>query len=344
MSTGTIFPAAPAARDRFVIARRGPRSVHHPWRHQGVTLEDERTADGRIARSATVFLTGRECPWRCVMCDLWTFTTETDTPPGALVAQLNAALADIDAREPAAPRPEVIKLYNAGSFFDPRAVPEVDYAPLATTLRGLARVVVESHPSLVGGRLLRFREALERAAPPGTVPRMEVAMGLETSHPDALEQLHKRFTLDQFARAAARVQAAGADLRVFLLVGVPFIRPAEQHEWVCRSVRAAFDCGAAVVSLIPTRRGNGTLEALEAAGLFVAPTIHDMETTFDAALAVACQREGRRVFADLWDLDRCATCPACLAARRARLHAMNLTQQVLPPVTCMACQAGAVPA
>ena len=47
-----------------------------------------RRPDGVIAESATVFLTGRECPWRCVMCDLWRHTTTADTPPGAIAAQI----------------------------------------------------------------------------------------------------------------------------------------------------------------------------------------------------------------------------------------------------------------
>ena len=74
--TPASYPAhARPARDRFVLERRGPRPQHDPWRHQGLIVEDERAADGGRARMATVFLTGRECPWRCAMCDLWRYTT-----------------------------------------------------------------------------------------------------------------------------------------------------------------------------------------------------------------------------------------------------------------------------
>ena len=83
MPDAAAFPDTAAARDRFVLDRRGPRPRHDPWRHQGVLVEDERTADGRRARVATAFLTGRECPWRCTMCDLWRYTTVEDTPRGA---------------------------------------------------------------------------------------------------------------------------------------------------------------------------------------------------------------------------------------------------------------------
>ena len=115
------YPATATARDRFVLERRGPRPVHDPWRHQGLIVEDERSAEGGRARIATVLLTGRECPWRCAMCDLWTFTTEADTPAGAIPAQVGAARSTL--REATVPVTGM-KLYNAGSFFDPRAVPE----------------------------------------------------------------------------------------------------------------------------------------------------------------------------------------------------------------------------
>lgn len=322
-----IYPADAHGRDRFVVANRGARPLHDPRRHHGVTVEDERAADGRVVRSATVFLTGRECPWRCVMCDLWRFTTIDDTPPGALVYQLESAGAQLRAR---GPLPEHVKLYNAGSFFDPRAVPEADYDGMAAALRGYRHVIVESHPLLVGPRLERWRRALERAAGAGTAPTLEVAVGLETAHPAALERLHKRFTLSQFEAAAARLHAHDVGLRVFLLVGIPFLDRPEQRAWVRRSVTYAFDCGASAVSLIPTRPGNGALDALAASGAFDVPTLADVEDAFDDALAI-----GRgRVFVDLWDLERLFDCPACAAARQARLHAMNLAGRVLPRIRC----------
>ena len=141
------YPETTAARDRFVLDRRGPRPLHDPWRAQGVVVEDERTAEGTTARVATVFLTGRECPWRCAMCDLWQYTTTEDTPAGAIPAQVAAARAGFQGDTPAV---DTIKLYNAGSFFDPRAVPEDDYDAVPKALTGLSHVIVESHPSLVG--------------------------------------------------------------------------------------------------------------------------------------------------------------------------------------------------
>ena len=149
-------------------------------------------------------------------------------------------------------------------------------------------------------------------------------MGMETAHPAALDRLNKRFTLEEFATAAAALNERGVALRVFLLISPPFIPAREQDDWLLRSVDAAFSCGASVVSLVPTRPGNGALEALADEDAFRVPDLDDIERSFAAALEHA--RHRGRVFVDIWDLERFAHGLECSTARRDRLHAMNLDQ------------------
>lgn len=327
MSRG--FPAGAAERDRFVLDRRADRPHLDPWRHQGLIVEDECAADGQRARVATVFLTGRECPWRCTMCDLWTHTIERDTPRGAIAAQIASAREEL---RRSAPEVATLKLYNAGSFFDPRAVPESDYDDIAAALTGLERIIVESHPALIGPRVDAWVAAL------GPSTNLEVAMGLETANPEALDALNKRFTVDEFSAAAAALRARGMTVRAFLLVSPPFIAQKDQDAWLIRSVDAAFAAGAAVVSLIPTRGGNGAMEALAGLGAFQEPSLADVERSLSIGIAAAGGRG--RVFIDLWDLARVASCEACFEPRRARLHTMNLDQAVCAPLEpCTACGA-----
>ena len=271
----TAYPDAPAARDRFIIDLRGPRPQHDPRRFQDLSIEDEPTERGDIARVGTIFLTGRECPWRCAMCDLWRFTTRDDTPAGAIPEQIAAALRAWRERGAQISR---LKLYNASNFFDPRAVPEHDYGAIGAQLGGLEQVIVESHPSLIGARIDRFLHALG-----GT--RLEVAMGLETAHPAALDALNKRMTLDDFARAAGDLRRRDVSLRAFVLIGPPFVPAEEQDAWLLKSVAFAEACGAAVISLIPARAGNGTMEALTAQKLFRAPTQEDVDRSMKLVLA-----------------------------------------------------------
>jgi radical SAM enzyme (TIGR01210 family) len=238
------YPATASARDAFILSRRPSRPAHDPLRPQGVMVEQEPDEAGAPADVLTMFLTGRECPWRCAMCDLWKYTTEGDTPAGAIPHQIREALGSLGwagrASGVGGARPRHIKLYNAGSFFDARAVPPDDYRAIAAAVAGFSRVIVESHPALIGPRVDDFLDALASEAI-DRAPQLEVAMGLETAHSDALERLNKRMTLEQFCSAAADLRRRDVALRVFVLVSPPFVPAGEQHDWLCRTVDVAFE-------------------------------------------------------------------------------------------------------
>jgi len=312
------YPPQASQRNRWVTDLRRPPNPLNPQLPYSFLSEQEPDADGTIVTVSTIFLTNRQCPWKCVMCDLWQNALPESVPPGAIPAQIDHALAQL-------PPANHIKLYNAGSFFDPRAIPPSDYGAIADRTRLFDRVIIESHPALIAARCDAFIDLLE--------PKLEVAIGLETAHPDALERLNKGMTLDEFTNAARFLSERDIALRVFLLVHPPFIDPAHAHEWVQRSIGFAFGSGATAVSLIPTRTGNGAMEALQAAGDFVPPTLFDLERSLEYGLSL---KHGR-VFADLWDLDRFSKCPICFGARRSRLEQMNLHQSLLPAIQCDAC-------
>ena len=144
-------------------------------------------------------------------------------------------------------------------------------------------------------------------------------MGLETAHPEILERLNKRMTLPQFRAAAKRLRAENVALRVFILVRPPWLSDAEGLEWAKRSLDFAFDCGAEVCTLIPTRAGNGAMEELAASGEWSPPSLDALEAALDYGLSL----HAGRVFADLWDIEQFA---GCTPERLARLERINLTQ------------------
>src|SRR5581483_6962008 len=241
-------------------------------------------------------------------------------PPGGIAAQINHALTRLEGR------PEQIKLYNSGSFFDPGAIPPDDYPAIAETIACARHVVVEAHPRLIGEKALRFRDLLNGS--------LEVAMGLETVHPEVLPRLNKRFTLEQFAASVEFLRKHGIQVRAFVLVKPPFLKDGEAIDWAVKSARFAFDCGAGVVSLIPTRLGNGALDLLMRSGEFSPPSLSTLERSQEGCLAL----NSGRVFADTWDLEQFSSCGVCFQQRRQRLHSINLSQKVLPPVSCAHCQ------
>jgi hypothetical protein len=105
-------------------------------------------------------------------------------------------------------------------------------------------------------------------------------------------------------------------------------------DWAKRSLDFAFECGASVASLIPTRDGNGALEVLRKSGDFSPPKLSSLE----AALAYGIALKRGRVFADLWDLERFSECADCFPERLTRLQRMNLEQVLKPAIDCRRCR------
>ena len=302
--------------DDFVVQHRASKPPLDPSRAYASISEEERDAHGDLVPTAVVFLTNKECPFRCVMCDLWINTLDSTVPRGAIATQIRAALADL-------PPARQIKLYNAGSFFDPAAIPPDDDDEIADVVSGFERVVVEAHPAFLSGayreRCLRFRDAI--------AGRLEVAIGLETSHPEVLARLNKKMTLDAFRRAAEFLAGHDIDLRVFILLSPPFMPHGEEVEWACRSLDVAAECGAGVSVVIPTRGGNGAMEAI--GDSFRQPRLDWLESTIEYGLGLG----GMRVFADLWNIERFFDC-SCSSGRAARLADMNREQRLPPRVMC----------
>jgi archaeosine synthase beta-subunit len=309
-----------SAADRRIRGLRPPKRVVDPYAAHGSLLEEERRPDGRRERTLTVFLAGAECPFTCSFCDLWQWTLDGPTPPGALVAQLERVLESLDG-----PPPDRLKLYTASNFFDRRAVPREDHAALARLAAAFSAVTVESHASTIGRAAADFARSISG--------RLEVAMGLETVHPRAMTELNKRLDLPRFDAAARFLSAEGIDLRAFVLLGVPHVPDEEAVDWTVRTVEHAVACGAAVVSIIPVRGGNGEMERLQALGAFTPPTLAQLEAALDRCLALG----STVVAADLWDVESLATCAACRTRRVERLARINVTGCAEPRVECDVC-------
>lgn len=282
-------------------------------------MEPERRPGGTIEQTLTVFLAGAECSFTCSFCDLWRFTTDGPTPAGALPKQLADVLAAN--HEPR----DRLKLYNAGNFFDRRAVPPQDEPALAALAAEFGALTVESHANTIGPHVVEFARRI-----PG---RLEVAVGLETIHPEALAHLNKHLDLSRFDAAAAFLTHHEIDLRAFVLLGVPYVPFEASVEWTVRSVEYAASRGARLISVIPVRGGNGEIERLEQMGHFRPPTLVELETTLERCLAI----EPSVVSVDLWDADRLPACPECRTARIDRLRRMSLSGQPVAPVSCAAC-------
>ena len=301
--------------DQQILAARPPKHPTDPHRPYSFLVEPELTAGGQVDDVAVIFLTNRECPYRCLMCDLWRNTTDARLPPGAIPAQIDYALEQL-------PPARHVKLYNSGNFFDRQAIPPEDYAAIADRTRMFRTVTIENHPRFCTAECSRFRDLL------GT--DLEVGIGLETAHPQILDRLNKQMTLDDFERAVRFLRQHAIAVRAFILLRPPYMEEQEGVEWAIRSIEFAFSVGVQCCSVIPTRPGNGALEQLHTTGLFDPPTLASMETVLEVGIGMA----RGRVFMDLWDIERFYECGRCGPLRRERMHRMNLSQKTAPRVHC----------
>jgi hypothetical protein len=315
--------AWPHITDHEVLAARPPKNRLDPWQPYAWLVEPERSATGTIDDVMTIFLTNRECPFRCTMCDLWRNTLDERVPSGAIPAQIDFAMQRL-------PKARHVKLYNAGNFFDPQAVPPEDHAGVISRIKSFETVIIENHPRLTDERCVRFRDQLER--------KLEVALGLETIHPTVLASLNKRMTVDDFDASVRFLLKNQIEVRSFLMLKPPGMNEAEGIDWGLQSLKHAVRVGVSCVSFIPTRPGNGFMESLQTRGDFSIPTIRSMEFVLEAGLEyVRRVSPSTRVFMDLWDVEQFYECGRCGPARSARIQQMNLLQQLEPEIECHAC-------
>ena len=301
--------------DRWIVSNRGRKNSVDPQRPYAWLVEKERTVSGKIEDIGIIFLTNRECPFHCLMCDLWKNTTDESVPAGAIPNQIEWALEQM-------PDIKHLKLYNSGNFFDGRAIPEEDHKKIASLVSSFETVIIESHPRFISKKCLLFRDLLK--------PDLQIALGLETVHPEILRKLNKHMTLNDFRDSVGYLKQYGILTRAFILLRPPFLTETEGIYWAEHSLDFAFSSGVECCTVIPVRSGNGAMDLLYENGLFTPPDIRSLETVLEYGIGL----KSGRVFADVWDLDRFSGCKKCAAQRTDRLIGMNLSQKITGGVKC----------
>jgi len=162
------------------------------------------------------------------------------------------------------------------------------------------------------------------------IPKLEVAIGLETVHPEILRKLNKRMTLHDFRNAVEYLNQNGIRSRAFILLRPPFMLEEEGIEWAKMSIDYAFKAGVECCIVIPVRAGNGAMDILMEKGDFKIPDIKSLEIVLEYGIGL----KAGRVFADVWDIGLFSQCKKCIDQRTKRLISMNLNQYINEKVIC----------
>jgi radical SAM enzyme (TIGR01210 family) len=301
--------------DRWIISCRGKKNNVDPQKPYALLVEKERTSSGAVEDVATIFLTNSECPFHCLMCDLWKNTTEKSVPEGTIPNQIEWALNHL-------PDVKHLKLYNSGSFFDKKAIPEKDHQKIASLISNFETVIVECHPLFINEGCLRFRDMIKSD--------LQIAIGLESVNTEILMKLNKHMSFEDFADSVSFLMEHDILTRAFILLRPPFLSESEGVFWAERSLDFAFSTGVECCVLIPVRAGNGAMDQLLEKGIFTLPDIHSLEQVLEYGI----EQQAGRVFADVWDLKLFSKCDKCFDGRVRRLTEMNLGQKVISRIKC----------
>lgn len=300
---------------KWIISNRVKKNKVSEQRPYAWLVEKEFGVSGKIEDIASIFLTNRECPFHCLMCDLYKNTTDKSVSAGAIPNQIEWALAQM-------PKVKHLKLYNSGSFFDKNAIPEADYGRIASLVAGFETVIVESHPKFINERCLRLRDMIK--------PELQVAIGLETVHPEILQKLNKQMSLEDFSKSVKFLAQNNIKSRAFILLRPPFMSETEGVYWAKKSIDFAFNVGIECCVVIPVRAGNGAMDLLMERGDFSLSNIHSLEMVLEYGISL----NAGRVFADTWDLNLFLNGEKCFDKRKHRLMHLNLNQQIIDNVIC----------
>jgi hypothetical protein len=247
----------------------------------GVFSEPELTRNGVVEDHSIILTTNKECPFKCVMCDLWQNTLDYKVDDGVVAKQVRIALKEL-------PAAKHLKLYNAGSFFDRQSIPKQDTFDIADELETLEyeTLIVEAHPKLIGAGCFEFAQYLS--------PQLDVAMGLETVDPEVLPRLNKNMTLDDFERATTEMLEHDIFVRAFILLRAPWHSEEAGKYWAKESIDFAHSIGVECCTIIPLRP-NPRISVTD----FEPSTPEALEEVVSYGLS----KNKGRVFGDTWDAE-----------------------------------------
>lgn len=300
------------------IAVQREKADIDPFQPIAAFAEQELGPDGTLLDTATILIANRECPFRCIYCDLWKHTLDEPTPRGAVPQQIETAFETLGRSDF-----EQIKLYNAGNWFDAKAIPVEDHAAIAGLLKDTKRVIIENHPKLCDQRVLAFRAML--------TAQLEIAVGVETIDQSIMARLDKSMSVDDAEQAIRFLRQNNIAVRPFLLFPPPFLVDKGEGDAIVEHglncLQWCFDRDATAAVLIPLRADDGIMPALVAAGDARTPTLEQLETVA-AAASSHTRQPGQRVFIDTWDAARLFVDQPQVAQRVARLERFNATQEL----------------
>ncbi|MGD0057409.1 MAG: archaeosine biosynthesis radical SAM protein RaSEA [Methanomassiliicoccales archaeon] len=207
--------------------------------------KEEDVIEGRRVKAFVTILRTTGCWWSrergCTMCG-YNLASEEHIGLQELRMQLEKVLTSYSGEE-------MVKIYNSGSFLDPREIPLEFRQDILNKFEKARRILFETRPEFVTEETLNQFPA----------DRISVAIGLESGNDDVLKScIRKGLTVDQYVTAAKLLNRKRIPLRTYLLLKPPFLTERQAVEDAKRSASFASRLSESV-SINPLNVQKGTL-------------------------------------------------------------------------------------
>ncbi|MGC9126934.1 MAG: archaeosine biosynthesis radical SAM protein RaSEA [Thermoplasmata archaeon] len=199
-------------------------------------------------RSFVIVLRTHGCFWfyhsGCSMCGYFSDTNPSPVGGESLMVQVEKARKKYRGEK-------VVKIYNSGSFLDPREIDRETQLKIIQSFPEAERIIVETRPEFINEDTLQlFRDFRER---------LMIAIGLESSDENVLRKsINKGFTPSLFLERAGLARSMGFSIKTYILLKPPFLTESQAIEDSVKS--AIFSSQVSdVISLNPVNVQNYTL-------------------------------------------------------------------------------------
>lgn len=151
------------------------------------------------------------------------------------------------------------KLYNSGSFFDEKDVPEefrIKFLKKIKNRFGISRLSVESRPEYLINRSNVINETKKILEP----IQLEIGVGLESSNNSILRDCwNKGFSIEDYKKSVHIAQSLNIRFKTYIFIKPPFLTESEAIIDAIKTGCDAIDIGTDVISFNPCNIQNGTL-------------------------------------------------------------------------------------
>ncbi|MHA2407658.1 MAG: archaeosine biosynthesis radical SAM protein RaSEA [Candidatus Ranarchaeia archaeon] len=203
----------------------------------------------------------RGCSWAfseaggCSVCGYINDSSyEQPIPEDRILREIDNSLSQVDSNKPIE-----FKLYNSGSFFDEKDVPEKLRTKILGKIKknsGIFKLSVESRPEFLINNLKVVKETKKMLEP----IQLEIGVGLESSNNTILKDCwNKGFSIEDYKQSVQIVRSLNIRLKSYILIKPPFLTEKEAINDAINSSCDAINIGTNIISFNPCNIQNGTL-------------------------------------------------------------------------------------